>query len=846
MRDIPFNVSARTARLIGRENVSSAEGALIELVKNSYDADAKICIVYFDNLYAEIPQRVSSVNYQAFRDLWEAQDICFLEGFYLLDEAADSYVFQEEEYRRALKPDERAAIERKLLGKAVIHVVDDGDGMTEDTIERSWMTIGTDNKNLDFVSTATGRVKSGAKGIGRFALDRLGEQCELFTKTVGPSEALLWKVDWSDFDKQGITIDGVNAKIGPAPISLQASLKEILSGCGTSPVENLELHKGTHIKISQVRDSWRRPEVVKIYNELESLVPPVEAGDFKIYVYSRRDNGDFGEVLPNICEDYDYKFSAVMDSDGDISIEVIRHELDPTRLSEELLKRVFFSNPDYSRAKLCGEPLRYKKTLYELLPGLAEANPSAHGEIGPFRLTLYFLKRSSNGKDTDVYLHRSFDSDSRKRWLDNNNGVRIFRDNFRVRPYGEIGKPSWDWLGLGRRQAEDPSALRTGRWKVTPNNLSGVINISRISNLRLEDKSSREGIQENTTFSLFRSVIEALVKEFENDRSSLYKEIYSYHQDKKNTPTDDELNPQQEEDAERIAQQIFDDIKKEQKEAQDDSAKLALALLKEKARAREIDDRLEEMRKENSLLRVFASSGITIASFTHELDSLNAKLGNRFDQLESLFRDFVDMSIADRRGIPDFKSPYKRILMLKRDDERVKNWIKYSLRTIRKDKRKRVKINLKSYLENLRDEWSATLAERQVAITVDIADPSLSIRAYEIDLDCIFNNLIINSADAFKRPGFSGRRNILIRAHADGRMIGFSYRDSGPGLSSDITEPADIFQPTFTTKKNSLGEEIGTGLGMWLVDKTIDEYGGKVAIQMGAPGFSLIMELKSE
>lgn len=33
MARIPFNVSAKTARLIGRENVSNLEGALIELIK---------------------------------------------------------------------------------------------------------------------------------------------------------------------------------------------------------------------------------------------------------------------------------------------------------------------------------------------------------------------------------------------------------------------------------------------------------------------------------------------------------------------------------------------------------------------------------------------------------------------------------------------------------------------------------------------------------------------------------------------------------------------------------------------------------------------------------------------
>ena len=50
MAKIPFNVDAYTARLIGRENVSKLDGAIIELIKNTYDADASICILYYDNV----------------------------------------------------------------------------------------------------------------------------------------------------------------------------------------------------------------------------------------------------------------------------------------------------------------------------------------------------------------------------------------------------------------------------------------------------------------------------------------------------------------------------------------------------------------------------------------------------------------------------------------------------------------------------------------------------------------------------------------------------------------------------------------------------------------------------
>lgn len=59
MKQIPFKVSARTARLIGRENVSNADGAIIELVKNCYDADSSIGIILFDIKYPIVPGELS-------------------------------------------------------------------------------------------------------------------------------------------------------------------------------------------------------------------------------------------------------------------------------------------------------------------------------------------------------------------------------------------------------------------------------------------------------------------------------------------------------------------------------------------------------------------------------------------------------------------------------------------------------------------------------------------------------------------------------------------------------------------------------------------------------------------
>lgn len=135
MAQVPFSVSARTARLIGRENVSNAEGALIELVKNCYDADSPISIVLID------------------------------------------------------KPND------------LILIIDSGEGMTDTIIKEHWMTIGTDDKLYNSI-TVSGRIKAGAKGIGRFALDRLGDKCTMITFPIYNNSGFKWTVDWGGFERK--------------------------------------------------------------------------------------------------------------------------------------------------------------------------------------------------------------------------------------------------------------------------------------------------------------------------------------------------------------------------------------------------------------------------------------------------------------------------------------------------------------------------------------------------------------------------------------------------------------------------------------------------------------------
>ena len=54
MKKVQFSVAAKAARLIGRENIADVDGALIELIKNAYDADASCVLVKMDIPFPEI------------------------------------------------------------------------------------------------------------------------------------------------------------------------------------------------------------------------------------------------------------------------------------------------------------------------------------------------------------------------------------------------------------------------------------------------------------------------------------------------------------------------------------------------------------------------------------------------------------------------------------------------------------------------------------------------------------------------------------------------------------------------------------------------------------------------
>ncbi|SHG79043.1 Histidine kinase-, DNA gyrase B-, and HSP90-like ATPase [Chryseolinea serpens] len=502
MPQIPFTVSARTAQLIGQQNFSTAEGAVVELVKNCYDADAKNSVVYFAN---------------------DEQD----------------------------------------SKKNILYIIDNGTGMTENIIRKNWMMIGTDNKESDFESK-DGRIRTGAKGIGRFALDRLGEVAELYTIPSGKSVGNYWKVDWTAFQRKGVAINQVKARLETIKSNIFTQQVTALSNGFdnlSKHLEEIKFTSGTILKITKLREEWSKDEIDKLFSNLEILNPPKEQPSFGISLFSRIHQKDYGKLSTVFHDDFDYKIHASFtnDSKKTVTISVERNELELNKVIKEYMD--VFSMPlmktfPYDFETFKATKFEYKISLNEILKGITEVTDnSLLDNIGKFSFTFYFLKltKSDAKGESDVkkYPYREFNTASRRAWLKKFGGVKIFRDEFRVRPYGENGQ---DWLNLGERQAQSPQGAgqRIGAYRIGPNQISGTVNISRITNTKFQDKSGREGVQENEEFEMFKSILKGIIEQFEKDRNVI---MYSFSERFKKVNAEEETKRRAEEEAKRVLEQ---------------------------------------------------------------------------------------------------------------------------------------------------------------------------------------------------------------------------------------------------------------------------------------------------
>lgn len=208
--------------------------------------------------------------------------------------------------------------------------------------------------------------------------------------------------------------------------------------------------------------------------------------------------------------------------------------------------------------------------------------------------------------------------------------------------------------------------------------------------------------------------------------------------------------------------------------------------------------------------------------------------------IRELKRIISEESLAD---IKQADNPFYMIELMKGEDLKIKHWLDYSLNFIKKDKRKRTEIVISEYFEKFQHSWKKALEQKRINLEIKgINDQAIKVQGFEVDLDTIFNNLLANSIEALKAT--EGKK-VAVCWKVDADFVEIDFSDNGSGLAKEFRKnPSEIFNAHETSKKDSKGNVIGTGLGLYIVKSIIDEYSdSSIFIIDSEIGFRLKLKL---
>lgn len=713
-----FFVDAKTLIHLGRDSIKDHTTALLELVKNSYDADAK-------------------------------------------------------------------NVDVEINANNVIRIADNGFGMTESELKNNWLRIGFSAKRQSKTSDL-GRRRTGEKGIGRISTDRLGAILELRTKSENDKLVGI-KLNWDDFDVEGKDISDIKVKIfHPETIKLpDLNGKKALTG--------------TEILITKQRQNWSTKNIENLFTELSALTPPFEdVVDFQINLEN--------DILPNVSKVIDTNFLKA----AEIELEAFY---------DGKGSEIIYTIKDKYRNKEVVETVNWRNLITKSDIDI-DSNISNELRCGPVTLKLsFFLREAASVKDL------TFNISDLREFLDNNAGIKIYRDKIVVKPYGfPSSQFGYDWLNLADRKAQDPAGISRGNnYRVTPNQLVGAAFIGRDSNLSLADSAAREGFVESEAFLDLRYFVMGSINMLESYRTKLLPEIKKSKSQNQSseTATDKIIKSLSgiESDLSDIkaeidgSKDIDDDVKEN---VQKNITNLSKTTQK-------VEKTITDLLNWNRTLSGLATVGISSAVFGHETEG-------SITQFKS---STATAKLLLTKKNPDIAAAISEIDKAIKHSNKVAAWGAYALTRVQREKRSKKNINIKRTIDTVITELTPAFTAASISLKFDAKD--LVSRTYQMDIETILINLLTNSYTATTQK--AGDRKIVVELDREDLKISkkkeesgyfISVSDSGPGVSKEFSHR--VFEPLFSTKIHPTqgSNSIGTGLGLTVVSSIVRDLKGKI------------------
>ena len=689
--DFIFRPKARLIKTIGEELISSDNVAVVELVKNSYDANSPIVTITF---LGNVKQKKQGRIIQN----------------YLSKEGAS------------------------------IEIYDQGSGMSFETVKSAWMEPATDFKKKN---TNKNRKFTGEKGIGRFASAKLASRLELITKQKEGKE-LVVTFNWEDFDKDDYLEN----------IHIHWEERE--------PQEFKKENSGTLLRLKNLNTDWDTEKIRTLRTELSRLLNPiVPVEDFLIEI-AIPDELNKDVNLNGIIER-----TELLNKPNYYIKGTITKEGDPKDF-------IYFSKEKGKEEQLLIETNKFIQSSMLKVPIMGEFS---------FEFRVWNRDRDNLrnlGREVD------FKYGEVKKILDEQSGISIYRDGFRVLPYGT---PNNDWVRLDIRRVNNPTL------RLSNNQIVGYILISTEENPLLKDQSNREGIVEGEAFDDLKEYIKLILNEVEQRR---YQERERFQTSDPNT------------DKNLFEKASLDTIIKTAKEKVPEQEELIKNLEQKNIELEKVITNAQEI---ISRYRRLSILGQLIDTIIHDGRGYLSKIDGRcYLILEELKEELLNKSeIEDNTNkIQKTRKDFSKLF------ERIEPF----------GGKRRGKITNIVIEELIRDQF--LLYSREISnlkIQYSISESNHTMKIDKADFGIIFMNLIQNSI--YWLANSDKARKIEVEVSDSSESIDIIFSDNGPGIKEGTEQ--SIFKPYFSTKPD------GVGLGLTIVGELVSEYKGKLMLIDNGP-----------
>jgi signal transduction histidine kinase len=412
--------------------------------------------------------------------------------------------------------------------------------------------------------------------------------------------------------------------------------------------------------------------------------------------------------------------------------------------------------------------------------------------------------------------------------LTRNGGVRVYRNGYRVLPYGESDD---DWLQLDETYSKRSTILAP----IANRNFLGVVEIDDPKGKTFDETSSREGLIQNDAFRELQIVLSRVL-------ITAAQRVAEARNRSGKKPRKLAISPTETSERGRIsAQRLRSSVKEFRRTAElagsGASAETRLALLQTASRLDEAVKEIaeaaserDELAAEINLLRILASMGLAIAEFTHDFSALA--------QTMELDLNKIAKAAGDAPPIEKAKERLRSRFLLTRA------YSKYFGEMVSENaSRKLETIELYRFALDFRDGVEAMLS--RPGITLSVEKPQdyeiYTVPMHPSEWSSMLLNFLTNSLKAIRRAGVAGRILIRTGRHKQDRVF-LEFADNGDGILKENRNR--VFDAFFSTTAAAAGSEldaahaVGTGLGLKIVMDIAQGVDGSAEVVDPPEGYS--------